>query len=63
YTLAGITLGKMGKYAQSIAAFKAALKINPAYEPALANMGVSYEKMNLLSEASGIWSKIKDGKK
>ncbi|MFA5091003.1 MAG: tetratricopeptide repeat protein [Candidatus Omnitrophota bacterium] len=63
YTLAGITLGKMGKYAQSIAAFKAALKINPAYEPALANMGVSYAKMGLFSKADELFLRIENQNK
>lgn len=45
YTLAGITLGKIGQYHKAIEAFEAALKINPRYPLALYNLAILYENM------------------
>lgn len=43
YTLAGITLGKMGLYNKAIDAFNAALKMDAKYSLALYNLAVIYE--------------------
>jgi len=44
YTLAGITLGKLGLYSRAMIAFEAALKLDPDFIPALSNLAVVYER-------------------
>ncbi|MBN1913387.1 MAG: tetratricopeptide repeat protein, partial [Candidatus Omnitrophica bacterium] len=59
YTLAGITLGKMGLYNKAIESFEAALRIDPACTTALYNLYIAYKKIGLYDKAEAVRKKLK----
>lgn len=58
YTLAGITLGKLGLYSRAMIAFEAALKLDPDFIPALSNLAVTHERQQNPKKAQEIRNKI-----
>lgn len=54
----GSQLYKQGKYAQAIAAFNQAIKLNPKYALAYFNRGLAYRRSNRLDEAIADYSKV-----
>lgn len=58
YTLAGITLGKLGLYSRAMIAFEAALKLDPDFIPALSNLAVVYERHQEPEKAQETRNKI-----
>jgi tetratricopeptide (TPR) repeat protein len=56
----GFSLRKLGKFDDSLEAYDRALKIKPAYTPAIEYRGEAYLELGKLTEARGAWQKLSD---
>lgn len=61
YTLAGVTLGKMGKFVIAEELFQQALKLDTSYSPAWCNLAILYEKTQDYKKADACW--IRSGRR